>query len=74
MTYFLHIAYDGSNYRGWQFQVNAPSIQETIEKALTKIFKIPIAVCGCGRTDADVHASQYFLHFTLNEPFDFDLI
>lgn len=73
MTYFLHLAYDGSTYRGWQFQPNVASVQAAIEKALTKIFKVPMVVHGCGRTDAGVHASQYFLHFVVAEDYDFDL-
>ncbi|MFT4758114.1 MAG: tRNA pseudouridine38-40 synthase [Paraglaciecola sp.] len=73
MNYFLHIAYDGSTYRGWQFQPNVPSVQEAIEKALTQIFNVPVFVHGCGRTDAQVHASQYFLNFKIEKTFDFDL-
>lgn len=73
MTYFLHLAFDGSNYRGWQIQPNVSSVQQAIEKALTQIFKTPIAVHGCGRTDARVHASQYFLHFKTDKKVDFDL-
>lgn len=50
------------------------SVQEVIEKNLSQVFKKPIYVVGCGRTDAQVHASQYFLHFENKEPWDFDLI
>ena len=74
MRYFLHIAYSGSNYRGWQMQKGVVSIQEVIEKNLSQAFKKPIYVVGCGRTDAEVHSSQYFLHFENNEPWDFDLV
>jgi tRNA pseudouridine38-40 synthase len=73
MNYFLHIGYDGSHFRGWQWQPNAVSVQETIEQKLKIIFKTDITVFGCGRTDAGVHASQYMMHITLPEPFDFDL-
>lgn len=73
MTYFLHLAYDGSTYRGWQFQPKVSSVQEVIEKAMTQIFKTPIYIHGCGRTDAGVHASQYFLSFKIKKTFDFDL-
>ena len=72
MIHFLHIGYDGTNYRGWQFQKNVRSIQETIEQSLKKIFKKEIIVFGCGRTDAGVHASQYVLHIDI-DPVDFDL-
>ena len=73
MKYFLHISYDGSNYRGWQRQANAVSVQETIEDKLQGIFKKKITVMGCGRTDAGVHASQYVLHIEVDKPIDFDL-
>ena len=73
MKYFLHIGYYGGNYHGWQSQPNAPTVQGTIEEKLKCIFKTKITVFGCGRTDAGVHASQYFLNITIKEPFDFDL-
>lgn len=73
MIYFLHIAYDGSKYRGWQYQPNVPSVQEVFEDTLKRIFKTKIIVYGCGRTDAGVHASQYMLHIELPERVDFDL-
>ena len=73
MKYFLHISYDGRKYSGWQLQLNVPSIQGKLENALSRIFKKEIRVYGCGRTDAGVHASQYFLHVIIDEVFDFDL-
>lgn len=72
MIYFLHISYDGTNYQGWQFQKDAPSIQGTVEKALHKILKKEVTVEGCGRTDTGVHASQYILHIDIDS-IDFDL-
>ena len=71
--YFLHIAYDGSKYRGWQRQTDVISVQEIIEDKLLQIFKEKITVYGCGRTDAGVHASQYILHINLATPLTFDL-
>lgn len=61
--YFIHLAYDGSNYAGWQFQGNVPTIQQTIEEAISKILNTEIAILGCGRTDAGVHATNYYAHF-----------
>lgn len=63
MRYFIHLSYNGINYRGWQRQINAPSVQETFEKRLFSLLKSKPVVWGCGRTDAMVHASQFFLHF-----------
>lgn len=73
MRYFLHVGYDGSDFRGWQWQPNVVSIQGVIENKLKAILKKDITVFGCGRTDAGVHASQYMLHINLSESFDFDL-
>ena len=73
MTYFLQFAFDGTRYHGWQFQPNVRSVQGTIEETLTHLFKSEIIVYGCGRTDAGVHASQYFLHIHLEEALNFDL-
>jgi len=67
LRYFLHIAYSGTNYSGWQRQPNAPSVQQTIEESISKILKHKVYVHGCGRTDSGVHASQYFLHFDFHE-------
>jgi len=55
-TFKLVIAYDGTNYAGWQLQPNGVSIQELLEKALTKIAGRRIRVHGSGRTDAGVHS------------------
>jgi len=64
MRYFLHIAYQGFNFRGWQKQPGeVRSVQGTLERCLSKVLKEDITVVGCGRTDAQVHASQFFLHF-----------
>ncbi len=61
--YKLLISYDGTSYSGWQVQLNAPSIQEEIEKALYIFFKVPIRLIGSGRTDAGVHAVGQVAHF-----------
>lgn len=74
MRYFFHIAYQGQHYNGWQKQPGASSVQEVIENTLFKIFKLQIPIIGCGRTDAHVHASQFFFHADINTDFDFDLL
>lgn len=73
ITYFLHIAYDGSKYSGWQRQVNGFALQERIENDLERIFREKITLYGCGRTDAGVHASQYYCHIKLSDKADFDI-
>jgi tRNA pseudouridine38-40 synthase len=75
VRYFFHIGYDGSNYRGWQRlpQTNGANVQEVIEASLNKIFKTKLKIVGCGRTDAHVHASQFFFHADIEEAWDYDL-
>ncbi|CAN5254711.1 tRNA pseudouridine(38-40) synthase TruA [soil metagenome] len=61
--YFIELAYDGTNYHGWQIQQNAVSVQEVLNKALSTILREPIETTGCGRTDTGVHAKEFFAHF-----------
>ena len=55
-TFKLTLAYDGTNYAGWQIQNNAESIQALVERALARITGSEVRVVGSGRTDAGVHA------------------
>jgi tRNA pseudouridine38-40 synthase len=74
MRYWIHLAFDGAEYRGWQRQKTPRNtVQEVIENCLSQIFKKPISVYGCGRTDAGVHASQYVVQINLDTEFTFDL-
>lgn len=67
--YFFHIAYSGSNYRGWQRQPDVLSVQEVLETQLALVLKLPsVTIIGCGRTDAGVHSSQFFFHTDLVAP------
>lgn len=69
--FFIQLAYDGSNYHGWQIQPKANSVQEEIQNALSKLHgNERIEVVGCGRTDTGVHARQYFLHTDLPQNWD----
>lgn len=52
----LVVAYDGTNYRGWQLQPNGVTIEEVLNRELTALLKEPIAVIGASRTDSGVHA------------------
>lgn len=60
----LGIEFCGSHYRGWQTQqAGVPSIQQTIEQALSKVANHPVELHGAGRTDAGVHATNMVAHF-----------
>ncbi len=61
--YFIHMAYDGADYHGWQVQSNGKTVQQIIEHAFTTILRENISVTGAGRTDTGVHASFFVAHF-----------
>ena len=67
MRYFFHIGYNGFQYHGWQKHLPHSTIQETLEVNISKLLKTPVAIMGCGRTDAQVHASQYFFHLDVEK-------
>ena len=66
-NYLMKIEYDGTNFVGWQYQKNGVSIQEKIEKALSKIFKSKIRINGAGRTDKGVHALGQYANFKVKK-------
>lgn len=61
--YFIHMAYNGTRYHGWQIQPNAISVQQVLEEKLSTFLREEIKVIGCGRTDTGVHASDFYAHF-----------
>lgn len=63
MRYFIRLAFDGHAYHGWQRQLNQSSVQQAIEEVLQKYFKEEVRIHGCGRTDAGVHAEDYYAHW-----------
>lgn len=63
MRIALGIEYDGFGYYGWQFQKGLPTIQGTLEEALSKVANEPIELFCAGRTDANVHATGQVIHF-----------
>lgn len=74
MRYFIEFAYNGKNYCGWQYQPHSPSVQETLNKALSILLRKEIDVVGAGRTDTGVHARQMFAHFDHEEVIDSDTL
>lgn len=74
MRYFFHISYNGINYHGWQRQKNVVSVRQLFEINLEKALKEPVECIGCGRTDTQVHANQFFFHADIEKAWDFDLL
>ncbi len=64
--YFVQLSYKGTDFHGWQIQLNAVTVQETLEKAFSLILRENIKIIGCGRTDTGVHAYQFYAHFDCN--------
>lgn len=65
--YFIELAYNGSQFHGWQIQPNAITVQEVLNDALQKALRREVNVVGCGRTDTGVHASYFVAHFDMDD-------
>ena len=63
MRMALVVEYEGTNYHGFQYQTNAPSIQEDLERAIRRLTGEQVRVNGAGRTDAGVHAKGQVVAF-----------
>ena len=61
--FLLKIAFDGTSFHGWQVQKNAVTVQQIMCEKLSQMLKTQINVTGCSRTDAGVHANEFFCHF-----------
>lgn len=70
MRYFIKLAYNGTHYHGWQYQPNAASVQETMNKAFSVLLNTTINLMGAGRTDTGVHAKEMYAHFDFENQFD----
>ncbi len=62
-NYLIKIEYEGTNFVGWQSQKNGKSIQDSVEKALTRVLRTRIRIIGSGRTDKGVHALSQYANF-----------
>ena len=70
MRYKLIIAYDGTNFSGWQTQENSSAIQPFIQAALQTALRHTLNLTGSGRTDAGVHARGQVAHFDSDVSFE----
>jgi tRNA pseudouridine38-40 synthase len=73
LRYFIHLAYNGTPYHGWQIQPNATSVQETLNKAFSVLLQSEINLMGAGRTDTGVHAKEMYAHFDFEASIDSEL-
>jgi tRNA pseudouridine38-40 synthase len=69
-NYKLTIQYDGTNYHGWQFQREKPTIQDTITNVIQTLIKEKINLNGAGRTDSGVHALGQVANFRCEQKLD----
>lgn len=74
MRFFLELSYNGESFHGWQRQLNASSVQQTVEDALSTILGKKIEITGAGRTDAGVHAREMFAHLDVEEDVNLDKV
>ncbi len=66
MRALLRISYLGTNYHGWQVQPNGITVQEVLQNALESVYKTRPALTGCSRTDAGVHAKEFYCHYDVD--------
>lgn len=73
MRVSVRMSYDGTGYSGWQVQPNSKTIQGDIQDCLATLYQSEIPIIGCGRTDAGVHADDYYFHCDLlNDEYNLD--
>ncbi len=72
--YFIHLAYNGLAYGGWQMQPNTITVQQLVNDGLSAVTGFKINITGCGRTDAGVSADSFFANFDHEDAFSSDAL
>jgi tRNA pseudouridine38-40 synthase len=62
-TIALWVAYDGTDFCGWQSQPDQRTVQDVLEQAVRRVVRHQVTLAGCGRTDSGVHAACHVSHF-----------
>lgn len=65
--YFIYLAFNGTNYFGWQIQKNEETVQGVLQRVISLKLREEITVIGAGRTDTGVHASFFVAHFSTSK-------
>lgn len=60
------LSFNGFAYCGWQVQKNGLSVQNVVQEAIEKVLNFKPSLVACSRTDAGVHANNFYFHFDLN--------
>lgn len=68
----LKLCFDGTKYHGWQIQKNAVTVQGILKKTIEELTNSKITLYGCSRTDAGVHAKEYFCNFFIDRSVNTD--
>lgn len=68
--YFMHLAYRGAPFHGWQIQPGDISVQQALQQALSTLLRTPTTITGAGRTDTGVNARMMIAHFDTVLPID----
>ena len=67
MRVLLKISFVGTAYHGWQVQPNGITVQEVMQNALEKVYNLRPNLSGCSRTDAGVHANEFYCHYDVQQ-------